>query len=171
MQLPSAAPGFDEPLLMLRACHTRILKQCETLQRLAWHLQQGGPDDDARDAASNIYRYFSTAGIHHHMDEEEDLFPILLETSPELTQMIRALRQDHQEMERLWAQLAPLLADVDSIGDRQEFARTAAHFQAIYIAHIERENNDVLPAAQHQLLPGQLKRLGLNMARRRGVTL
>ncbi|MFA6972268.1 MAG: hemerythrin domain-containing protein [Gallionella sp.] len=52
-----AAPGFDDPLQMLRACHGKILRQCGTLRKLADHLDNGNmekssPDDETRHARS-----------------------------------------------------------------------------------------------------------------------
>ncbi len=171
MRLPETAPGFSEPIEMLRACHSRILRQCETLFRLAEHLGSAGVTDDARAAARQVHRYFSTAGRHHHEDEEQDLFPVLAATCPELVRTIDELKQDHREMERLWTQLEPLLADPGSVIDAAAFAREAAHFRVIYHAHIERENRDILPAAQQALSAAQIRELGLSMARRRGVRL
>jgi hypothetical protein len=43
--LGAAAPGFDRPLEVLEACHGRIAKQCDTLDKLLAHLRvpAGGP--------------------------------------------------------------------------------------------------------------------------------
>ena len=38
--LGKAAPGFDQPLDLLEACHGRIEKQCATLEKLMTHLPQ-----------------------------------------------------------------------------------------------------------------------------------
>ena len=35
-----AAPGFDRPLEVLEACHARIAKQCDTLDKLLMHLSR-----------------------------------------------------------------------------------------------------------------------------------
>ena len=72
--------GFEVPLEMLSACHHRIERQCATLRRLVDHLATHGPDQQARDAAAGVMRYFDTAGRDHHADEEEDLFPALIES-------------------------------------------------------------------------------------------
>ncbi|HEX5338277.1 MAG TPA: hemerythrin domain-containing protein, partial [Gallionella sp.] len=66
-----AAPSFDHPLGMLHACHGKILRQCDTLTKLAAHLSRNGCDEQARQAAQGILRYFDTAGQFHHQDEEE----------------------------------------------------------------------------------------------------
>ena len=75
---PSA--GFEAPLEMLSACHFRIERQCATLRRLVPHLATHGADTEARTAAANVMRYFDTSAKHHHADEEEDLFPALIES-------------------------------------------------------------------------------------------
>ncbi len=169
MQLPDAAPGFNEPLEMLRSCHVRILRQCETLICVAEHIGSAGVTDNARTAARQVHRYFSTAGKHHHEDEELDLFPALAASCPALVRTIDKLRQDHREMDCLWTQLEPLLANPGSIIDTAAFAQEAMRFRVIYHAHIERENSDVLPAAQQALSAAQIRELALSMARRRGV--
>ena len=70
-----AAPTFDDPLEMLHACHGRILGQCDTLKKLTAYLPVHGCDQQARQAAQNILRFFDSAGHFHHQDEEENLFP------------------------------------------------------------------------------------------------
>jgi hypothetical protein len=76
---PALAAGTDEPLEMLSACHARIQSQCATLRRLVAHLLAHGVDAEARLAAASVMRYFDTSARHHHADEEEDLFPALIE--------------------------------------------------------------------------------------------
>ena len=73
----SPAVGFEVPLEMLSACHGRVERQCQTLQRLVPHLTANGPDQAAREAAKSILLYFDTSAKHHHADEAEDLFPAL----------------------------------------------------------------------------------------------
>src|SRR3970282_1520807 len=114
--LPTPAPGFDEPLAMLRACHERIQRQCATLAKLAAHLRRDGLTDDARQAAADIHRYFASAGRQHHADEEQDLFPVL-RPGPVLAARRDARARDHTEMESLWQRLEPLLAAPETIHD------------------------------------------------------
>jgi len=70
-------PDFDDPLGVLRACHERMLAQCNTLQGLVTHVAHNGVDDEARSAIGNVIHYFTTSALHHHQDEEQDLFPLL----------------------------------------------------------------------------------------------
>ncbi|MDA8363160.1 MAG: hemerythrin domain-containing protein [Gammaproteobacteria bacterium] len=170
MLFPQTAPGFDHPLGMLQACHARILRQCDTLVRVAQHLRAVGVTDEARDAAHRAHRYFSTSGKHHHEDEEQDLFPALLTVRPELAGTILELRNEHREMEHLWIRIEPSLANIGSVTDFAAFAHDIAEFRAAYISHIERENAKILPAAEVALSAGQISELGKRMAYRRGVS-
>ncbi len=171
MPLPQIAPGFDQPLWMLRACHARILRQCDALLQLAQYLGAKGATGEARETARQVHRYFSTAGKQHHEDEEQDLFPALLAARTDLTDSIRELALEHREMERLWARLVPALTDLTSVGDISAFTHSALEFRAVYFSHIERENPEVLAKAQEVLSPAQISDLGARMARRRGVKL
>ena len=71
------APAFDEPIEMLAACHERIEAQLCTLEKLIPHVSAKGADTAAREAATQVMRYFDTAGANHHRDEDEDVFPLL----------------------------------------------------------------------------------------------
>jgi len=167
--LPTFAPGFDRPLALLRACHERIQRQCATLDKLVTHLREHGLDAEARQAAAEIHRYFTTAGRHHHEDEEQDLFPLLRGAAP-LAPLIAALEADHRRMETLWSQLQPLLAVPDTIRDIESLAKLVQDFNVLYAAHIERENSELLPHAEQLLTGPILAVMGERMARRRGVT-
>lgn len=166
---PDAAPGFDNPLGMLRACHQRILRQCDTLRKLAAHLKTAGADTDARKAAEQVLRYFTVAGKHHHEDEERDIFPRLNRVSLKMADTIHALKTDHVEMARLWSELEPKLRRPDAIEDLDAFAALVEDFNAIYRRHIEREDTEFLVQAQHILSSKQLQEIGKAMAERRGV--
>ena len=71
------APGFDQPLELLEACHGRIETQLAMLERLVSHVTERGSDAEARDAARFVMRFFDTTGDQHHRDEDGDLFPQL----------------------------------------------------------------------------------------------
>lgn len=166
--LSTPAPGFDQPLALLRACHERIQLQCDTLEKFVAHLHAQGLDADARRAAAGVHRYFTTAGRHHHEDEEQDLFP-LLRADPELAPLLAELESDHRRMESIWSQLEPLLAAPERIGNLDALAELVRDFNALYADHIKRENNELLPRAEQLLTGPVLAVVGERMARRRGV--
>jgi len=174
--LPTPAPGFDDPLALLRACHERIQRQCATLAKLVVHLRNNGLTDDARQAAADIHRYFTSAGRQHHADEEQDLFPLLRsEPAPSalsaLSALLDALAREHAVMESLWLRLEPLLAAPDTIHDLAAFSQLTGEFNVLYRQHIARENSELLPQAERLLSVEQQRVLGARMAARRGVSL
>lgn len=166
-----AAPGFDDPLEMLQACHGRITAQCDTLQRLVSHLQLQGNDEQAAQAARAILRYFDTAGQYHHQDEEQDLFPALLAGgNPLAAEYILRLLGEHKDMEKAWQSLRPLLLAIAEDNANTLDANIAAHFIDCYARHIEFENGNLLPLAQTLLSKEQVTDLGAKMSKRRGVS-
>lgn len=165
---PSAAPDFSDPLGLLHACHQRIQQHCATLEKLAPHLREHGADAEARKAAGQVHRYFSTAARHHHDDEEKDLFPLLARQSLKLADRVHVLRQEHVRMDALWQTLAPQLEKLGAITDHDAFAALVAEFAQAYRGHIQREEEEVLDVARHLLSGDQLKKLGRAMAERRG---
>ncbi len=168
----AVAPGFDDPLEMLLACHSRIEAQCDTLRRLVEHLSAQGNDAQAGQAARAILRYFNTAGQHHHQDEEQDLFPLLIATRDQTAvALVARLLAEHKKLDAAWHRLRPLLIDIaEDRADRID-AEIAAHFISLYARHIALENGNLLPLAGALLDATQLQALGLNMAARRGVAL
>lgn len=166
---PSAAPDFSEPLELLRACHERIFQHCDLLERLAQHLADSGPDQEAREAAAKIHRYFSTAARHHHADEEEDLFPRLARRSRKLADVIHHLQQEHEQLDAMWRELEPLLARPAAIEDTAAFIEQARQLAQTYREHARRENEEVLEVARHTLDNDELRQIGRKMAERRGV--
>jgi pyridoxamine 5'-phosphate oxidase len=49
--LLAPAPGFDQPIAMLKHCHDKIRKQLATMQNLLEHLPRHGADAAAQQAA------------------------------------------------------------------------------------------------------------------------
>ncbi len=168
---PPAAPDFSDPLGLLRACHERILKHCDTLERLATHISEQGLDTEAREAAAQVYKYFSTAGKHHHQDEEQEIFPRLSRQSLKLADRVHRLKQEHQAIDTLWEQLSPQLARPTTIQDHDAFTQLARQLAEAYRTHIQQENEELLDVAQHIFGRDELKQIGEKMAERRGLQL
>lgn len=177
--LGPAAPSFDEPLEMLDACHGRIRAQLHTLGRLASHLPVHGADAPAREAAQGVLRYFSTAAVNHHADEEDDLFPALQASAVGagevalVESLIQRILADHRRMdEKRDAVLAKLdLVVAAKPGECREVLSAAevAALADLYLPHIELETRELLPLAKRLLSPAQMERLGRSMAARRGA--
>jgi hemerythrin-like domain-containing protein len=162
-------PGFDQPLALLRACHTKILAHCELLEQLSANL--GNPDKtkEIGGAAHQVMKYFSTSVHQHHQDEETDLFPLLRRQSLKLAELIHALGQEHRELDALWESIAADLRRPQDIGDHAAFAERVHTFCELNRRHIRRENMEFLPRAESILSHRQLRDIGAAMAARRGV--
>src|ERR1700757_2141722 len=114
---PSHVASFEAPLEMLDACHGRIRNHCSTLLRLRSHVAANGADAAASVAALGVIRYFDNAAPDHHADEEEDLFPALVEAMAGsapicIRELIDSLTSEHRELERLWTPVRTWLAAV-----------------------------------------------------------
>ena len=174
LQDSAPAAGFEVPLEMLAACHARLQSQCATLLRLVPHLAANGADQPAREAATAAMRYFDTSARQHHEDEEQDLFPALIESMAGsdavcLRELTAALCADHRALEAQWLELRPALAQVAdgeaatlNLSDVQAFAD-------LYGRHIAHEEAELLPMAARLLSDSELDRVGLAMRARRGL--
>lgn len=166
--------GFEQPFAMLEACHERVQRTLALLERLRVHVREQGADDNARQAARDVLRYFDIAAPLHHDDEELHVFPLLLaRATPEVTGAVRQLQRDHVAMAASWAAArVPLQALADgaasafSEADEAALARFAAH----YADHIATEEGLVYPAALALLPPDAMGAMGDEMAARRGAS-
>ena len=168
------AATFEAPLEMLAACHGRIEQQCATLRRLQPYLAAQGADTAAREAARAVMRYFDHAAVDHHADEEEDLFPALLEAMAGsdavcLRELTELLTRQHRELEAHWRALREGL---DAIAAGEAVALDAAlveRFVGAYEQHLQRENDELLPMAERLIDDATLQRIGRAMRLRRGI--
>ncbi len=168
------AVGFEVPLEMLAACHGRVQHQCDTLLRLVTHLQTHGADRPASEAARAVMRYFDTAARHHHEDEEQDLFPALLESMAGsdavcLRELTASLCSDHRLLEQRWASVRERLLQVAKGAASTLADADVPGFVQLYAQHIAREEAELLPLAARLLSDVELDRIGLAMRRRRGA--
>lgn len=168
------APSFDEPLDMLAACHERIEAQLCTLERLIEHVAAKGADAPAREAAAQVMRYFDTAGVEHHRDEDEEIFPLLRRLAaerdrPEVSAVINGLEQDHSTMDAQWSRLRERLEAICAGRDARLGAQDVAPFAWLYRRHMEKESALVLPFAREAISETERAELGGRMAARRRI--
>jgi hemerythrin-like domain-containing protein len=159
------AVGFDAPFEMLAACHERVHRSLDLLQRLHAHVLQHGVDAQARDAATDVLRYFDRAGPAHHEDEARHVLPRLHAAG--LAPLAQRLHADHAEMERLWAALrVPLLAWQHGESAALD-ADQVQRYVSLYDAHMALEDGQAFGAARAGLDEAALARMGAEMAARR----
>lgn len=172
---PAPEAGFRLPLEMLAACHRRVESQCATLSRLAAHVATVGADEAARQAAQAVLRYFDTAARDHHADEEQDLFPALLEAMAGsdavcIGELTAGLCAEHRVLERYWQALRERLSRIAAGEHAALPAALVQDFANGYRRHVAREEAELLPLAQRLLDADGVERLGDAMLQRRGIS-
>jgi hemerythrin-like domain-containing protein len=163
------AATFDDPLAMLVACHVRMRKQFATLARLERHLPEHGHDADARAAARAILRYFDSAAVHHHEDEEASLMPRIVARAPEASALATRLARDHGVLEDHWRRLRPLLCGIAAAQRAVLPPKLVRDIAEAYEAHLAFEEAELVPLAQKVLGADEIAAIGREMAARRGV--
>jgi hypothetical protein len=164
----------EGPLDLLSRLHARTLQQCATLRRLVLYLAECGCDEQARRAAESVLRFFDVRSSQYRGDEEEDLFPALLESMAGsdavcLRELTSAMAQQHRALEMMWERLrTPLAALASGQGSTLDSAAVEA-FAALYHSHIEREQSELLPMAARLLTDEALQQLWNSMRSRHGA--
>ncbi len=172
--LPDSAPGFDQPIAVLKHCHDRIRKQLDTLARLVPHLAAHGADDQARQAASALIKYFDKAAPLHHQDEEHDLVPMLQASAAGadaalLAELVPQILSEHQQMDGMWQSLHEELRQIADGKPAQLSEHTVRRFCDTYARHMEIEEGNIAPMAKRLFSAGQMAQLGQAMQQRRGI--
>ncbi|PXX43188.1 hemerythrin-like domain-containing protein [Undibacterium pigrum] len=172
-----SAPGFDQPLAVLKHCHDRIRKQLATMSKLLEHLPSHGADQDARQAAQAILNYFTKAAPFHHEDEEINLLPELQVTAKDedaalLASLLPKILSQHEEMAAQWQELEKQLNAIVRADDGAPASLSAAAvqlFNDLYTEHMQTEETQIAPMAKRLFSAAQMAALGTAMQARRGI--
>lgn len=172
--LPGSAPGFDQPIAVLKHCHDRIRKQLATLGKLGPHLAAHGADEQARQAAAAVIKYFDKSAHWHHADEEENLFPMLQATAQGedaalLAQLGPGIIDEHRQMDAMWQGLHEQLSAIAGGSSAELRDADVRRFSDMYAAHMEREEGHIAPMAKRLFSAQQMAQLGHAMQVRRGI--
>lgn len=171
----SPAAGYEAPFEMLQACHERVERMLRLLVRLREHVRARGVDEQARQAARDVIRYFDLAAPQHHLDEERHVFPPLLAAGdPGVIALVQRLQEDHVRMETSWAEVRAVLealaqGELTALAPPQEALLHA--FAGLYGDHVRAEDGIAYPQARHMLDEAALERMAQDMMTRRGVNL
>jgi len=171
--IASPAAGFEQPFEMMEACHERVQRTLGLLDRLRAHVARHGADEQARQAARDVMRYFDKAAPQHHLDEELHVFPPLVARGdPSMLVLVARLQQDHLQMDARWRMVHAILeqlerAEIQAIPPAGEAEIDA--FARLYGDHIDAEEQLAYPAAAALLDDGARDAMGTEMRRRRGA--
>jgi hemerythrin-like domain-containing protein len=151
----------------LDACHQQIHQHIEDLALLAVRVfEAGSVDAQAQQQARVIETFFSETARQHHAEEEQKVFPPLLNSGrPELQAAVRSLQQDHGWIEENWIALAPQLRAIASGSswiDMEQFQHSVRVFHDLLAEHIALEESLIYPESKAhwaQLLAARAARL------------
>ena len=162
------AAGSADPLTMLRACHDRIRRQLELLEHLCRRLPEFGCDDEARRAARSLLKYFDTAAPNHDADEEQSLFPRLIDAArDEASGLLERLAVEHVELKDIWRLLRPDIAAIEA-GKRSVLTPDSVRrIRRAYLAHLDGEEAELFPLAAARLDEATLREIAPEMTARR----
>jgi hemerythrin-like domain-containing protein len=173
------SPAFDDPLGMLQACHRRIERALDVMERIVALEREGPLDDRARQALRQTLHYFRVGVPRHAADEEESLFPRLqglgdiggaANTPDYLAAEHEVLDSVHQELDALGEELLAA-GRLDGDEKRGRFGLLVQRLRTIYREHIRVEDEELFPAAARALDAEALESVGAEMAARRGIDL
>ena len=144
-------PAFET----LDQTHREMLSKLGEFERLLDHVDERGPDAEARRIAANLLAFFADHAREHHAQEERLVFPPLLAGADDaLAAQVRRLQQDHGWLEEDWLLLAPQLEGIARGYNWYDLAmlRVALPvFCRLYHEHIALEEALVYPAAKRRL--------------------
>ncbi len=171
-------PGFDRPFELMSDCHRRIEEFLKVIRRALERYSRRELDPECESALRTAQRYFREGAPRHTEDEEKSLFTRLRglgrDDLRELLEAAQRLEREHDQAERIHDSVD---ARIDGwLRDRRltpEAAQAMAcdldALDRLYGAHIAFEDDVLLPAAALALSSRDVKRIGEEMAARRGL--
>jgi hemerythrin-like domain-containing protein len=159
---------LGNPLDFIAEDHLRERQVCTEMNQLS------GTQSPDPDLLADILNFLIEELPMHLADEEQDLFPMMLQRcdpEDEIDRVIARLQGDHQHakadtgdliqtLRAAYAAQTPISAD--AINKLSDFAGKARR-------HLILENAIVLPIARKRLKPSDLDRMRANMMARRGL--
>lgn len=161
---------FADGLQVIRLYHQNLLETGERLLQFAFKVNHNGMSEAKANTAVDLHQHYTRANTLHHADEEQCLFPLLLDRDLVMDGMIERLTLDHEEIEQWWSELAAFLAAPEKITDCDRLVEVAFQFERLQREHLTRENEDFLPRVEEALNVFHRQQAGQGMARLRGVS-
>jgi hemerythrin-like domain-containing protein len=165
--------SFAAPIDVLDDFHETMRRQARALCALADSCEASQfPTREQRDTALAILRCFDEAALRHHRDEEEDIFPALINVAPAaelnaVRDLVFRLRRDHRRLEAQWQPLSRMVAAIAQ-GHRTPLVPAhAAEFACTLERHLAVEDSQLMPLARRLVNPRLAEHVGQRMARRR----
>jgi hemerythrin-like domain-containing protein len=140
-------------LEIIRDEHAALAAMLQSMRMLV----DRGPGDDPRQffdvLRAMLYYIDEFPERLHHPKETELLFPRVLKAMPELGVAVARLDHDHEYTEKAVREIQHLLVGWEMLGEarRQAFIDGFTRYINLYMAHMDLEESEILPAAQKYL--------------------
>jgi len=158
---------YDDPIRFFRDCHALIITLINRLEKLAQEAESKGVKKSIKEDKDwgEILDFLVNDAPLHEQDEEEALFPIVLEKVPHIgfqqeNSPMRFIQEQHQVMQlrsidllRIWKQT--LAKNEISDEDAGKFILGVKELVGIYREHVRRENEIIYTTANDELLSPQ----------------
>jgi hemerythrin-like domain-containing protein len=158
------ATDFSNGLQVIQDYHQDFLARGTQLVTLANNIKQQGMTEALANQCMDMYWHL------HHKDEEEGLFPLLVDQSSLLIGMMERLIMDHEEIEESWTALSTRLSHPEKITNFDHLLHLAIEFEKILRDHLTREDEDFSPQIKKILTAEQMKQAGEKMFELRHLT-
>lgn len=158
------ATDFSSGLQVITDYHQDFLTRGLQLVELAKEIQQQGMTESLANQCMDMYCHYSHATNLHHKDEEEALFPLLVDQSSLVIGMIERLIMDHEEIEESWAALSSRLSHPEDITNFDHLLHLSIEFEKILREHLTREDEDFSPQIKKLLTANQIQQAGEKMS-------
>lgn len=176
VQIGQTAATFADPIGLLKDCHRRIERFLEVLLNVAERRRGDALTTEERSAMENALNYFHDAAPRHTQDEEDSLFPRVMDRAgaadPVALAIIAELEDGHErangaheQVERLgreWIARGTLPAAAG-----QQMLELLCDLREFYQEHIATEDNQLFPLAGRMLDEKELAEVGREMRARR----
>jgi hemerythrin-like domain-containing protein len=164
--------GQFQPLDLVYSCHRRVLRSCATLKRLVFYMADCGFSRDAQVVSHGVLRLFDNDVTQLYADEEEDLFPALIESMAGsdavcLHDLTGHSTRQHRALASQWDALRAPLEEIAAGRNVLLPARKVETFSRQWYDHIELEESELLPMALRLLSDDELARVHRGMQQRR----
>ena len=164
---------FEDPIGLIYAEHYRCRVVCNTLDEIVGRF----PVLPGADELRSLLTFFETDLSNHVADEEQTLFPMLVERCEDndnWESIGGLLLEEHNADKQLVDQVLiglRALASGQPLINAEAFVAAARAMSESQRRHLAWENSVVLPLARKRLTPADLVDLGRAMAERRGQSL
>ena len=142
-----------ESLRIIRDEHTALAAMLGSLSMMVKRGPRDEPDKFFDVLRAMLFYIDEFPERLHHPKENELLFPKVAKRAPQLVPMIEHLEQEHMQGESAVRELQHYLLAWELLGDsrREVFDVAAVQYVRLYLAHMQLEENEILPQAEKSL--------------------